>query len=313
MRNHLIAELEDIAEHDDRVVVLTADLGYSVLDSFAKRFPGRCLNVGICEQNMAAVAAGLALEGHVVYVYSIGNFPLMRCLEQVRNCICYHGANVKIVAVGGGFVYGQLGMSHHATEDLAIARALPNMQVFCPADPDEAVKVVRAVHGIDGPCYVRLARGGEPILHPHVAEYDVMRLLELQKGKGVAVVSTGPVLSEALEAARRLAKEGMDVGVYNCMSLKPMDIDGILFLAKHYQAIVSVEEHNVVGGLGSAIADALLSVMPMQVPRLMKLGLQDVYTSVVGSQGYVRKHYGLSADDIARVVRVQFGGLCLKG
>ena len=303
MRNHLIAELERIASEDSRVIVLTADLGYSVLDSFSEKFPDRCLNVGICEQNMTSVAAGLALEGHVVYTYSIGNFPVMRCLEQIRNCVCYHDANVKIIAVGGGFVYGQLGMSHHATEDLAITRALPNMRVFCPADPDEAVKVVRAVHGMDGPCYIRLARGGEPRLHSEVLDYDVKRLLALQEGRDVAVVATGPVLSEALTAARQLDNEGIRVGVYNCISLKPFDVEGLRSIAGRYRAIVSLEEHNVIGGLGSAIADILLLLAPPLIPRLVKLGLQDVYTSVVGSQSYLRRQYGLAAADIVRAVK----------
>lgn len=304
MRNHLIAELEKIAAEDSRVVVLTADLGYSVLDSFARRFPDRCLNVGICEQNMTAVAAGLALEGHVVYTYSIGNFPVMRCLEQIRNCVCYHDANVKIIAVGGGFVYGQLGMSHHATEDLAVTRALPNMRVFCPADPDEAVKVVRAAHGMDGPCYIRLARGGEPCLHPDIMEYDVTRLLMLQEGRDVAVVATGPVLSEALAAARQLNDEGIRIGVYNCIALKPFDVESLRAIKEQYRAIVSLEEHNVIGGLGGALADALLlSAESSRLPRLVKLGLQDVYTSVVGCQSYLRQQYGLSAADVVRTVK----------
>ena len=303
MRNHLIAELERIAAEDCRVVMLTADLGYSVLDSFVRRFPGRCFNVGICEQNMASVAAGLALEGHVVYTYSIGNFPVMRCLEQIRNCVCYHNANVKIIAVGGGFVYGQLGMSHHATEDIAITRALPNMRVFCPADPDEAVKVLEVAHGIDGPCYIRLARGGEPPLHPSLHGYDVTRLLPIREGGRVAILSTGPVLSEALSAAEALRKDGIEVGVYNCICLKPFDADALESIASRYEAIVSIEEHNVMGGLGSIVADHLLALRPSAMPRLVKLGLQDVYTSVVGCQSYLRKHYGLASGDVARAVR----------
>lgn len=302
MRNHLIAELEQIAAADPRTTVLTADLGYSVLDAFAARFPERCLNVGICEQNMASVAAGLALEGKVVYTYSIGNFPVMRCLEQLRNCVCYHNANVKIIAVGGGFVYGQLGMSHHATEDLAITRALPNMRVFCPADPDEAVRILRHAHAIEGPCYIRLARGGEPPLHPAQQDYDVTRLLELRPGRDAAVIAIGSVLSEALSAADLLSARGLDVGVYNCMALKPFDAAGLQRIAAAYPAIATVEEHNVIGGLGSTVADALLASPPAQMPRLVKLGLQDVYTSIVGSQAYLRHHYGLSAEHIAATV-----------
>jgi len=303
MRNHLIRELEELAATDPRIVVITGDLGYGVLNSFAAKYPGRCFNGGISEQNMASVAAGLALEGSVAYTYSIGNFPLMRCLEQMRNCACYHNLNVKVVAIGGGFVYGQLGMSHHATEDIAITRALPNMRVFCPADPDEAVKVIGAAHGINGPCYIRLARGGEPSLHPSLQGYDVTRLLPIREGGRVAVLSTGPVLSEALSAAEALRMDGIEVGVYNCICLKPFDVDALRSIASRYEAIVSIEEHNVMGGLGSIIADSLLALGPSAMPKLVKLGLQDVYTSIVGSQSYLRKHYGLMSEDVVRAVR----------
>ena len=306
MRNHLIAELEQIAAKDPRTIVLTADLGYGVLDKFAKRFPDRFVNVGICEQNMTAVAAGLALEGNVVYNYSIGNFPVMRCLEQIRNCICYHDVNVKIVAVGGGFAYGQLGMSHHATEDIAITRALPNMRVFCPADPDEAVAVVRYVHSLKGPCYVRLARGGEPQVHPALKDYDVAKIMELRQGERVAVVTTGSVLSEALSASESLEKEGFKIGVYNCIALKPFDMKGLLSLADRYSMIITVEEHNVIGGLGSIVAETIALHPVERMPRLIRLGLSDVYTSVVGSQAYLRRHYGLSSEDITQLVRKHY-------
>ena len=302
MRNHLIAELGRIAAADSRVVVLTADLGYGVLDDFAAQFPSRCFNVGICEQNMTSVAAGLALEGNVAYTYSIGNFPVMRCLEQIRNCVCYHNANVKIIAVGGGFAYGQLGMSHHATEDIAITRALPNMRVFCPADPDEAKSVLRLAHSIDGPCYIRLARGGEKPLHPELADYDVTRILELRHGERVAVLATGTVLAEALTAANALSQSGVEIGVYNCMSLKPFDEEGLLAMASDYATIISLEEHNVIGGLGSIVADTLALRGPRRMPRLIKLGLQDVYTSAVGSQAYLRKRYGLSSADVVAAI-----------
>ena len=261
------------------------------------------MNVGICEQNMASVAAGLALEGNVVYTYSIGNFPVMRCLEQIRNCICYHDANVKIIAVGGGFAYGQLGMSHHATEDLAITRALPNMRVFCPADPDEAVWTIRTAHGMNGPCYIRLARGGEPSLHPSLADYDVTRLLPMGESGRVAVLATGPVLSEALSAQAVLREEGVEVGVYNCVCLKPFDVETLRAMADRHDAIITIEEHNVVGGLGSIVADSLFELEPSKMPRLAKLGLQDVYTGVVGSQAYLRRHYGLASEDVVRTVR----------
>ena len=160
MRNAVINEIERMAESDGRIAVMTADLGYSVLESFAARFPDRFYNVGISEQLMASAAAGIALSGCVVFTYSIGNFATLRCIEQIRNDICYHDANVKIIAVGGGFSYGQLGMSHHATEDIAMLRALPNMHVLAPADPEEALAAVRYAVGTEGPFYIRSGRTG---------------------------------------------------------------------------------------------------------------------------------------------------------
>lgn len=301
MRNHLIDELERIFSEDPRAMLLAGDLGFHVVDRFGSRFPGRYVNAGISEQNMTSVAAGLALEGNVVYTYSAGNFPVMRCLEQIRNCLCYHNANVKIITIGGGFVYGQLGMSHHATEDIAITRALPNMSVFCPADPGEAVRVVRHVHTVDGPCYIRLARGGEPNLHETSEAFDVTKLMCFRPGDKVAVIATGPVVAEALAAADILKERGVELGVYNCISLKPFDEIGLREIAARSSVLITLEEHNVVGGLGSIVSDCLTATPCARLPRLVRLGLQDEYTSIVGSQAYLRKNYGLSAADIVRV------------
>ena len=162
MRNHALAILEELARNNSEVVLINGDLGFGVIDNFSQQFPERSINAGISEQNMMGVAAGMALCGGIVYVYSIGNFPGMRCLEQIRNDVCYHNANVKIMAVGGGFSYGQLGMSHHATEDIAIMRALPGMHIFSPADPVDAEYVMRESIKINGPCYIRLGKGREP-------------------------------------------------------------------------------------------------------------------------------------------------------
>ncbi len=302
MRNHLIAEVERMAEVDPSIVVLTADLGYGVLGTFASKFPDRFFNVGISEQNMTSMATGLALEGYTVFTYSIGNFPVMRCLEQIRNNVCYHEANVKIVAVGGGFAYGPAGMTHHATEDIAIMRALPNMRVFSPADASESVQVVRAARAMAGPCYIRLARGGEPDIHPDLIDVDIKKPFELRKGNRVAVFATGPVLGEVLKAGDMLKKQGMEIGVVDCVTLKPFDSLAFAAIAQRYETIVSVEEHNVVGGLGSILADGIAG-KGGKMPRLVKLGLQDVYTSVVGDVGYLRRCYGISCDGIAETVK----------
>ena len=294
MRNHLINELTRLAESDERICVLTGDLGFHVLDKFQAKFPHRYVNAGIAEQNMLSVAAGMAIEGNVVCVYSIGNFPTFRCLEQIRNAACYHNANVKIISTGCGFVYGQLGMTHHATEDIAVMRALPGMRIFSPADPDEAVAVMDAAVAMDGPCYIRLGRGGEPRYHPYLKKFGISQPIELRRGKDLAIFSTGSILGEALAAADTSKVHGVDVGVYNCVMLKPFDSTGFLDIARNYKMVFSLEEHNVVGGLGGILAEALATA-DGDKPRLVRCGLQDVFTTVVGTAAYLRDHYGLSA------------------
>lgn len=301
MRNHLVAELEKLAQKDERICLFTGDLGFGVLDNFAKLFPDRFFNAGISEQNMTTVACGMALEGNIAYTYSIGNFPGVRCLEQIRNDICYHNANVKIIVVGGGFAYGQLGMSHHATEDLAMMRALPNMHVFCPSDAKEAVEVLRLANGIDGPCYIRLAKGKEPDLHADGARLDVRKIDTIQTGGKTAVISTGPILGEVLKAAANLEKDGIKIGIYNVVSIKPIDNLSIEKIAKEYEHIISLEEHNVMGGLGGVISEVIAD-MQGERAQLTRMGLQDVYTSIVGSQEYLREYYGMSAQSIVNKV-----------
>src|SRR3989442_15702127 len=177
MRGAFRAAICALAAADERVWLLTGDLGYTVLEGFRERFPDRFVNVGVAEQNMTGVAAGLALSGKIVFTYSIANFPILRCLEQVRNDVCYHKANVKIVAVGGGLAYGALGSTHHATEDIAILRALPEMVVVAPGDPQEAEAATRAIAEHPGPCYLRLGRAGEPHVHRQKLSFQLGRAI----------------------------------------------------------------------------------------------------------------------------------------
>lgn len=302
MRNHFAAELLRMAQEDASIYVLAGDLGYGVWDRFAEQYPDRFINAGISEGNMTAAAAGLALEGNTVYTYSIGNFPGMRCLEWIRNDICYHQANVKIVAVGGGFAYGQLGMSHHATEDVAVMRALPGMRVYAPADAKEAELAARHVNAWKGPCYVRLGKGKEPDLYPELARSDIQTVVELEKGEDVAVVSYGPILGEAAKAAGVLKKSGIKIGLYNVITIKPLDVAGITALARAYKRIVVLEEHNVIGGLGSAIAEQAAGLEGTKAV-VECMGLRDEYPSIVGSQEYLRDYYGLSARHLVEKVK----------
>lgn len=301
MRNTVINELERLAEKDSRICVMTADLGYSVLETFASRFPSRFFNVGISEQLMASAAAGMALCGNVVFTYSIGNFATLRCIEQIRNDICYHQANVKIVGVGGGFSYGQLGMSHHATEDIAMMRALPNMRVLVPADPEEALAAVNFAAQVEGPCYIRLARRGEPILYKKNEPLEITKIQPVLTGRDVALLLCGPLLQEGIDAAARLKEAHISAGVYSVPSVKPLDYEGIQEIAKSYPLMVTVEEHTTFGGLGGAVAEAVSSMRSNRA-RVCRLGLQDEYTSVVGSHTFLCEHYGLSGSKIAEAV-----------
>lgn len=296
MRNHLINKITELAGQNENMMLITADLGFSVIEKFKERFQNRYINVGIAEQNMAAIAAGLALEGNTVFIYSIGNFPTLRCIEQIRNDICYHNANVKILAVGSGFAYGTLGMTHHATEDLAIMRALPNMKVFTPCDSISAEAIAQAICKINGPCYVRLERGGEPEIFSKDEKFEIGKLKEIRKGYDIAVITIGTVINEAIKAADVLREKNNYISVYSVYSLKPIDKEQILEIAKEYKYIITVEEHQITGGLGSTIAEIIAE--NNMVTKIIRLGLNDEFTSVVGNQEYLREVYNIDYKNI---------------
>lgn len=302
MRNAVIKAIEHRAEKDARLIVITADVGYGVLDSFSEKFPSRFYNMGISEQLMASAAAGMALCGNIVCTYSIGNFATLRCIEQIRNDICYHNANVKIIAVGGGFSYGQLGMSHHATEDIAMMRALPNMKVFVPADPNEALDTVEYALETEGPCYIRLARQGEPILYDKARNPEIVKVQMARPGTDVALIACGPVLKETIRASKILEEQyHRSAAVFSVPCIKPLDVETIVEIAGEFPLIISVEEHQVTGGLGGAIAEAV-SAIDGPHAHMRCLGLPDEYTSMVGSHDYLCRYYGLDGDAIAGTV-----------
>lgn len=298
MRDTFVATIMELAEQDPNLHLITGDLGFGVLKPFWERFPDQFTNAGIAEQNMTSFAAGMALEGKTVFTYSIGNFPTLRALEQIRNDCAYHEANVKIVCVGGGFVYGALGMSHHATEDLAVMRALPGVTVLAPADPVEARVATRAIHAHQGTAYLRLGRGGETVIHHGRQPETVARALTIHDGDGVAILSTGAIADEVLAARAILASHGLRSAVLTFPTVKPIDTATIRDLAARFPLLVTVEEHNIVGGFGAAVAEVLAELRTPRA-RLARIGLEDQYSSVVGSQKYLRDIYGMSAAKIA--------------
>ncbi|CCW35482.1 transketolase subunit B [Chthonomonas calidirosea] len=300
MRTAFIEELCKLAEEEERIWLLCGDLGYSVLERFRDRFPNRYVNVGVAEQNMTGMAAGLALCGKIVFTYSIANFPVMRCLEQIRNDICYHHANVKIVAVGGGLAYGAQGYTHHGVEDLAVMRVLPEMTVIAPGDPVETRLATRAIVSYNGPCYLRLGKAGEPIVHQTDPKFEIGKAILMQDGSSVTLISTGGMLATVMQAAQRLAENGIAARVLSMHTLAPLDREAILAAAAETGGIVTVEEHGI-GGLASAVAE-VLAVAGYAVP-FRALHLPRKPTSHAGTQESLRSVHGLSVEGIVTVAR----------
>ncbi len=306
MRDAFVGVLTELAPQHPELLLLTGDLGFGVLNEFIARFPRQFLNVGIAEQNMCGLAAGLAFEGHTVFTYSIGSFPTLRCLEQIRNDICYHHANVKIVCIGGGMSYGPVGMSHHATEDLAILRSLPGMQVLSPCDVWEAAEATRYLISHRGPTYLRLDKSAAMVT-PQRGELFLPGVIRtVRDGSDVTLAATGGILGEALMAADALAEQGIHCRVLSVHTIKPLDTATLEAAASETGGIVSIEEHAVDGGLGGAIAEALMEAGAFP-GFFVRMGLRNRFSSVVGSQQYLRGIYSLDASAIARTVFVKLG------
>ncbi len=304
MRDTFVKTLLEIAKKDKNVYIITGDLGFGVLKPFWDELPDQIINAGIAEQNMTSIAAGLALQGKIVYTYSIGNFPTLRCIEQIRNDCAYHNANVKIVCVGGGFVYGSLGMSHHATEDIAMMRALPDVTVMAPGDLVEAAQATKAIYETPGTCYLRLGRGGEKQIHEKIDNFQIGKAINIKNGKNVAVFSTGAIFDEVDEACKTLEQQGITPTVYTFPTVKPIDKDVILKCASEHGTIITVEEHNLSGGFGSAVAEVLAEADAKA--KLVRIALDDKYSCIVGSQKYLRHQYSIDAETIIEKVKENY-------
>jgi transketolase len=294
-----------LAERDPRVWLLTGDLGFSVLEPFAARFPARFVNAGVAEQNMIGVAAGLAHSGKHVFVYSIANFPTLRCFEQIRNDVCYHGLPVRMVSVGGGLAYGAAGYTHHAVEDFATLRALPGLAVLAPGDPLETELLTQALAELPGPAYLRLGKAGEPAVHSELSSLTLGKALLVRPGSDVTLIATGGMLHGAVQAADELSKsEGLSVRVLSMHTLKPFDEAAVIAAASETRAVVSVEEHSCIGGLGSAVAD-VIAELPAPRARFSKFALPDRHLEKIGSQRYLLSELGTVAEHVRRVLALR--------
>jgi len=302
MRNAMMESLMNLAEKDSDLMLLTGDLGFGVFEEFEKRHPKQFLNVGVSEQNMIGIASGLALKGKKVFVYSIGNFPTLRCLEQIRNDACYHQLNINIVAMGAGFSYGALGMSHHATEDIAIMSSLPEVTVLSPSTKDEAKQLVNNAYFEKGVCYIRIDKSSitSDVPNPDIKIGNAYTLAE--GGSGIIIFATGGIAEEAIKARSALLEEGVYVEVASISTVKPIDREFILSKSKQNNYVITLEEHNTFNGLGTLIANLLYEEGVFN-KKFTKLGVDDEYVSIVGSQKFLREYCGIDAISIKSIIK----------
>ena len=294
MRTAFINQLIEEAKTNSEIFLIVGDLGYSVVEPFATAFPDRFLNAGIAEQNMTGIAAGLAMEGYNVFTYSIGNFPTLRCMEQIRYDVCYHNLSVKIVAVGGGYAYGALGVSHHTTEDLGMLRTIPNLTVCAPGDPVEARLITSHFCNTNQPGYLRLGKAGEPIIHSSAAAISFGKILPVINGTGTAVLVTGGILSYA---ANYIKEHNLNWSLYSVPVIKPMDVISLADIAKKYSQLITMEEHQQSGGFGSAVLETLNEIrngkLIDSIPSLKIIAIPDKFIGYAGTQDFLRKEAGL--------------------
>jgi transketolase len=294
MRTSFIEQLIQEAKENKKIFLLVGDLGFSVVEPFAELFPKRFINVGVAEQNMAGIASGLATEGYCVFIYSIGNFPTLRCMEQIRYDICYHDLNVKIVAVGGGFAYGPLGSSHHTTEELGMLRTLPNLTVCSPADPFETRAIVTFAATHPHPCYIRLGKSGELTIHKRKVTVDLGNMIRIKDKGSVAVFACGSIVKYVLDF---IEQNKINAQLFSFPFVKPINSERILEILKTIDKIITIEEHQIMAGFGSAIIETISDLYSERrinkMPIIRRIAIKDKFLSVSGSQDYLRKLAGL--------------------
>jgi len=299
MRNTFVKTLVKLAEQDERIFIITPDLGFSVLEEFEEKFPDRFLNVGIAEANAISIASGLALSGKIVYVYSIIPFVTMRPFEQIRVDVAYMNTNVRLVGVGAGVTYGPAGATHHSVEDIAIMRALPNMTVFSPCDPYEVEKITEESISHQGPIYFRLAKKGEPIISDISNKIKIGKAnyIKEKEENNIAILFTGNASDIALEVEEILTKKGYSSDVVSMHSIKPFDYEALSSIVSSKEYIFTIEEHSIIGGLGSVVSEYISE--SLFNPKFKRFALPDEYSHYVGSQFFIREKVGFTSKKIS--------------
>jgi transketolase len=302
MRNAFADEMTKICREDARAVLLSGDIGNRLFDRLKEAAPDRFFNCGVAEANMIGLGAGMALSGLRPVAYTIVPFITTRVLEQIRIDVCYHGVPMIIVGVGGGLSYAALGPTHHALEDIALLRALPNMAVLCPGDAMEVRACLRAAMRHDGPSYIRLGKKGEPVVHPSIPDVVLGHGIDIRPSGEVAILAVGNLLPTALDAADRLADAGITSAVTSVVSVKPLDTGKLSQLFRTSRLVVTLEEHSVVGGFGSAVAEWKADHGEEGLSPLLRIATPDAFYALSGSQSFARGRLGLDATSVVEKI-----------
>ena len=303
MRNIFAKELTTLASKNSRIVLLTGDIGNKLFDDFKAVARDRFYNCGVAEANMTGMAAGFAMSGYRPFTYTITPFATVRCLDQIRVDVCYHNLPVTIVGTGAGLSYAELGPTHHSCDDIGLLRMFPNISIVCPCDPIEVRLALGAAMEQDGPVYLRLGKKGEPNIHSSDPDFKIGKSITIREGKDLCVLSTGNAMSLSLAVAEKLSEEGVSARVESFHTVKPLDRVLLEYVRSSYKMIVTLEEHSLIGGLGSAISEWMADNAPCDC-RLLRFGTEDRFLNISGKQSYARAQYGFTAEKIvAKILR----------
>lgn len=303
MRQMCLNMLYELAKADERIFFIGSDLGVGTLDRFKEEIPDRFFMEGVSEANIIGMATGLALEGKIPYVNTIATFLTRRCYEQIVLDMCLHHANVRLIGNGGGLVYAPLGPTHEAIEDIAIMRAIPNMTIVAPADADEMRRLMPLTVDHPGPLYLRLAKGYDPIVTTDDVPFEIGKAILMSDGADALILTTGITLKIGLDAAVSLKAMGIQTAVLHVHTIKPLDLDAILDHAANVSVVVTIEEHSIIGGLGSAVAELIAEANFDPAKRFKRIALPDAFPEEYGSQDSLMTSYAITAQNLVSTVK----------
>jgi len=303
MRNAFAKEIEEQAKIRNEIILLSGDIGNRMFDSFKEIAPDRFINCGIAEANMMSLASGMALSGLRPVVYTITPFTTTRCLEQIKIGAAYHNAPVLIIGTGSGLSYSELGPTHHSFEDIAILRSIPNIRILAPSDSNELVAQIREALSLDGPTYIRIGKKGEPNIFHNTDNLGIGKANTIRKGRDFLLIGIGPIIQEGIVASEILSSHGIDLSVVSLGSISPLDTEFLKHqLKRDYKAWIVLEEHSIIGGLGSTVLDWLNEIHIENIPKIYKLGIKNEFINMLGKQEYVRKTLGIDSAGVCKLI-----------